>query len=67
MKIHSYKKAAYKCEECDFIGESEYTMDVHIGKCHSEKFECGICDCTTKTIEDLDMHLFVCEILCLLS
>ena len=44
------------------LGESEYTMDVHIGKCHSEKFECGICDCKTKTIEDLDMHLFSCEL-----
>ena len=39
MKLHSYKKAAYKCEDCEFIGESPYTMDVHIGKLHSENKE----------------------------
>ena len=62
MKLHSYKKAAYKCEDCEFIGESPYTMDVHIGKSHSENKECGICECNTKSLEDLEIHLSGCEI-----
>ena len=59
MRIHSYKEAIFKCE---FIGESKYTMDVHIGKHHAEDFECGLCDLNTKTLEDLETHLFLCEI-----
>ena len=43
LKIHSYKEVIFKCEDCDFIGESKYTMDVHIGRHHSENFECGLC------------------------
>ena len=62
MKLHSYKKAAYKCEDCDLIGESQYTMDVHIGKIHSENIECGICECVTKTLEDMEIHLSGCEL-----
>ena len=37
-------------------------MDVHIGKRHSTKFDCGICDLKMKTQEDLEVHLFTCEI-----
>ena len=62
MKLHSYKKAAYKCEDCEFIGESPYTMDVPIGKLHNENKECGICECITKSLEDLEIHLAGCEI-----
>jgi hypothetical protein len=29
LKIHSYKEAIFKCEACEFIGESKYTMDAH--------------------------------------
>ena len=36
MKRHSYKEAKFKCDDCDFVGESELTMEVHIGKHHSE-------------------------------
>ena len=43
MKFHSYKKASFKCEECEFIGENHDTMVVHIGKHHSDNFECGLC------------------------
>ena len=62
MKTHSYKEAKFKCEECEFIGENEYTMDVHNGKLHSDKFECGICEINTKGLEELELHLFSCEI-----
>ena len=34
LKEHSYKEAIFKCQDCDFIGESKYTMDVHIGRHH---------------------------------
>ena len=44
LKGHSYREAHYKCEECDFLGESEFTMEVHLGKLHSEKYDCGLCD-----------------------
>ena len=44
MKTHSYKPVDFKCEECDFLGASSFTMDVHIGKVHSENLECGLCD-----------------------
>ena len=37
-------------------------MDVHIGKSHSENKECGICECNTKSLEDLEIHLSGCEI-----
>ena len=32
LKTHSYKRAPYKCEECEFICEKELTIEVHIGK-----------------------------------
>ena len=62
LKTHSYKKANFKCLECDFVGETEKTMDVHSGKEHSNNFECGICDLKLRNKEDLEVHLFTCEI-----
>ena len=53
MKLRSYKKADFKCEDCEFIGESEYTM---------ENIEWGICECKTKTLEYMKVHLAVCEV-----
>ena len=37
-------------------------MEVHIGKYHTDVFECGICDYIADTEENLDIHLFTCEI-----
>ena len=62
LKIRSYKKANFKCLECEFVGETEKTTDVHIGKEHSNNFDCGICDIKMKIQEDLEVHLFTCEI-----
>ena len=62
MKSHSYREAHYKCEECDFVGESEITMEVHLGKVHSDKYECGLCDFEAMTLENLELHLFSCEV-----
>ena len=62
IKRHSYKKAEFKCDDCEFVGESEETMEVHIGKTHSDRIECGICEIETESIEQLDTHLFSCEV-----
>ena len=35
MKTHSYKKATYQCEDCNFVGENKPTMEVHLGRAHS--------------------------------
>ena len=58
---HTYKQATYKCDECDFVGQNEVTMEVHNGKHHSEKFECGLCDSEMKNLESLETHLNTCE------
>ena len=36
-------------------------MEVHIGKKHSDKFECGLCGFETKDIKYLNVHLRTCE------
>ena len=61
MKEQTYKNAKIKCEECDFIGQNEITMEVHYGKFHSKNFDCGICDNEAKSLANLQMHLFTCE------
>ena len=62
LKRHSYKLATCKCVECDFVGGCEETMQIHVGEHHSEKFECSLCDYEALTFEDLETHLFTCEI-----
>ena len=44
METHSYKQANFRCEDCDFVGTNKCTMEVHIGKVHSDDFECGMCE-----------------------
>ena len=46
MKSYSYKIAKYKCPGCDFIGDCELTMDIHVWGFHSDDFEWGVCDVT---------------------
>ena len=62
VKTHSYKKASFKCVECEFVGSNEVTMAVHSGKTHSDNFDCGICEYQAKSKEELEIHLFTCEI-----
>ena len=62
MKQHSYIRAYYKCEDCEFEGENYETMEVHFGKTHSDNLECGLCEVQMDTLENLEMHLFTCEI-----
>ena len=38
LKSHSFKDARFKCEYCEFVGESKETMELHIGKTHTDTF-----------------------------
>ena len=60
MKTHSYKRAEFKCEECEFCGETELTMEIHLGKMPQENFECGLCGFEAIDLEKLELHLFTC-------
>ena len=62
LQTHSYKKANFKCVDCEFVGTNEETMEVHIGKTHADIFVCGLCDYKAETLEELDIHLFTCEV-----
>ena len=62
MKEHSYINAKYKCVDCDYFCKSELEMEVHIGKDHSDGFECGLCNSTENTLENLEVHFLTCEI-----
>ena len=62
MKTHSYKEAKFKCEDCEFVGEKFETMEVHLGKFHTDSFECGLCERSFGNIEILETHLNTCEI-----
>ena len=62
LKTHSYIRPVFKCEKCEFCSENVFTMEVHQGKNHDKNFECGLCGFFAKSEEDLDLHLFTCEI-----
>ena len=57
--IKSYK---LQCAGCIYIGESELTMDIHVGIFHSDDFECGVCDVIFENQENLETNLKTCEI-----
>ena len=61
MRTHSFRRIEYKCEECDFCGDSELAMVVHNGRMHNENYECGLCNFVAQDLEALDIHLFTCE------
>ena len=62
MKTHSYRESNFQCEDCDFCGPNEFTMEVHAGRKHSTVSECGLCDYKAKNVEDLETHISTCEI-----
>ena len=37
-------------------------MEVQAGKCQTDNFECGLCEYTGNTLENLELHLVSCEI-----
>ena len=50
QKIHVYthsytsESKMIKCKNCDFQTKSVYTMEVHVARCRTEIFECGLCE-----------------------
>ena len=68
LKIHVYthsyttenKKEKYNT--CDFKSTTIYTMEVHVGKCRQQHFECGLCEGKFDSLTDLELHLKTCEI-----
>ena len=61
LKTHSYKEAKFQCEDCEFVGKTRETMNVHIGRYHTDQFECGICEKNLGNSEGLETHLNTCE------
>ena len=59
---HSKTEKHHKCEECDFTSTTIETMEVHIGKCCYNYFECGLCEDRFESLEKLELHLKTCEI-----
>ena len=62
LKTHSFKKLDFKCEDCDYFGPNEITMEVHHGRKHSQDPECGLCEFKANSGENLETHLVTCEI-----
>ena len=59
---HSYTRENQK-ETCnDFECNTVDTMEVHVGKCRNENFECGLCEAIFAKVKDLEIHLKICEI-----
>ena len=64
LKTHSYRdgdELKFKCEDCEFWGPNNLTMEVHAGKAHSDIIQCGLCDFKAKDLEKLETHLSTCE------
>ena len=53
MKSHSYKEAKFKCEDCDFVGKCAETMDVHMGKTHTDSFKFSLCENSFENLKNL--------------
>ena len=70
LKQHNSKKHTKQedqrkkigCAKCTFKANSTETLDVHIGKIHADNFNCGLCEKTFETKENLETHLNTCEI-----
>ena len=46
MKKHSFPKMLFgKCQgdKCGLKSKSEDTMELHVGKCRTEDYDCGLC------------------------
>ena len=66
LNLHTIRKHTsinnedrFKWDVCEFGGG---TMEVHLGKCHMENFECGLCEYKAESSENLNLHLNWCEI-----
>jgi hypothetical protein len=60
--VGSFLKPKQSCKICDFECKTEDSMIVHLGKCHSENLECGLCEAGFDELNKLEMHLNTCEV-----
>ena len=58
MYTHSFTDTHSKqiCENCDFESNIIETMEVHIGKCRTKDFECGLCEAKFVELESLEVR-----------
>ena len=68
FKVHSYTHSytntenTNRCKNCDFDTDCVDSIEVHVGACRKQDFECGLCGVGFKLREDLKIHLKTCEI-----
>jgi hypothetical protein len=69
LKIHTYthsftniNNSKQTCKNCKLETKTVESMEIHLGKCRIENFECGLCDKKFQDLDKLDLHLFTCEI-----
>ena len=63
--MHSCTKignTSYKCKECKFIAKNYTTLQVHLGKTHTETLECGLCETEFENLDNLELHIKTCEV-----
>ena len=58
---HTHREAKFKSEDCDFYAENELSINVHRGRCHTESFECGLCNFKVESLGNLNIHLSTFE------
>ena len=51
---HTYHNVRYQCNECEFMANEIETLDVHFGRKHANKFQCGLCDKIFETSTNLN-------------
>ena len=59
---HTYHNVRYQCNECEFMANEVETINVHFGRKHSNKNQCGLCDKNFETSTILNEHLTQCEL-----
>ena len=59
---HTYHNVRYQCNECEFMANEVETLNIHFGKKHTEKPQCGLCDKTFESLSLLENHQIKCEI-----
>ena len=59
---HTFHIVKYQCNECEFMANEPETLNVHFGRKHSPKQQCGLCDKSYENSDDLEKHLNECEI-----
>ena len=55
---YTYENSEFKCDVCAF----DWTMQIHHGKMHNKKTECGLCEYDATENKNVDIHLKTCEI-----